>query len=142
SVVSDVLAVMRPQGKAVDELALRDLPDVSGSLIGVELAVLVAPLVLEEHEPGRPGSGRRGAGARDGVVKERELLAVAHRGCDSMHLFRIAETGRHEHAAVGQPVEKGRSPRLLVALEPRRQRGVTRRDAFEYQTAALLVRRP
>src|SRR6516225_11182880 len=75
----------------------------------------------------------------DRVAIEGELLAHGERRTDAVNLLGIAEARRHEQAAVGRPVEKGGTTRLLITGEARRERRVGRRDAIEDQVAALTV---
>jgi hypothetical protein len=97
-------------------------------------------MIFQEYKPiARAGGGS--AGHTDRILRERELLSHAERGSDPVDLLDFAEARGDEHAAVGEPVQEGRLPRLLIALEPRAHRGVERWNPFQNEVAALLVRR-
>ena len=83
----------------------------------------------------------RSAGRADGIRVEGELLAHAQGRGDPMYLFDVAEPRRNQHRAIGQPVEKRGFARLPVLAQPFGQLSIARRDAFEYEIAALLASR-
>jgi hypothetical protein len=50
SIEGDSLAVMRPNGAAVQELALGELLDIRAGGVVIELCVLITALILQEDE--------------------------------------------------------------------------------------------
>ncbi len=57
-----------------------------------------------------------------------------------MYLFGVTETGGDQHAAIREPVHEAGPPRLLIAVEPRREGGVQRRNTLENQVSPLRAR--
>lgn len=56
-----------------------------------------------------------------------------------MDLVDVAKAGCDQHAALGQPVEKTRLPRVEVALQAFRERRVRSRNTIKDEIAAFLA---
>ena len=102
----------------------------------MNLRVLVATLVAQEHEAGRhrrarhPGHGHR-------LAVEGQLFARTQRGHDAMQLFDVAEARGDQHGIARQPVDEARAARVQVVLESRGEGGVDRGDVVEDEVAAF-----
>ena len=138
AVESHAAAVVGPDGAAVNEAALGERTRGPGGRLVVDLRVLIAPLILQEREA---AAAQRSARPFDRVLVERELLAHAERNGHAVQLVGVGEARPDQHAAVGEPVEKGRLARLLVARRARRECRVGDGDVLEDETAALAVLR-
>ena len=131
-------AVVGPHRAAVDEGPVGELTHVAAAAVVVHLRVLIASLILQEHEA---AAAARRARPLDRVLVEGELLTHAERGGNAVQLLAVAEARRDQQSPVGEPVEERRLPRLLVALEPRHERRIRERNALEHEIAELAVRR-
>ncbi len=139
TVERNAFAVVRPQRAAVNELPLRQLTDASRARVVVKLCVLVSALILQKDEPvRRSGLWRPGDADRVGVVSK--LFAHSQRGGDPVHLLGVTQPCRDQHAAIRQPVEESRLPRLLVALHTRGEVRIALRYSLEDEVVALHVR--
>jgi hypothetical protein len=127
--------VIAPPRAAIQALAVGDHAHRARVvLVPVDLRVLVAALVLEEHEA---GSHRRlrGTGHGDRLAIEGELLARGHGRGYAMQLFYVAKTCGHQQGTIRQPVDEARAAGIHVFLQPRRQGSVHRRNVVEDEVA-------
>ncbi len=102
----------------------------------MDLRVLVATLVAQEHEAGRH---RRARHPRHGhrLAVEGELFARAQRGHDAMQLFDVAEARGDQQASPGSQSTK-LAPREFRYSSRRAVRGgFDRRNVVEDQVAAF-----